>query len=415
MKIRDYLSRQISFDSILPKRLREVAVGLGDNAYYIAFTLYTVCVCIGWMSVSSMPLLEHIVAALQVVALLLLLTKCLVQEYKIGHLVLFTSLFIFLLLESRVSSSYLFIWLYVFTVSAQNIRLEKLALISFFTVFAMFLMTVGSETIGLADNIQLTRSDGSIRSSLGYAHPNGFGLFLLSLVCSWLTIRYTVLKKCDLLIPLIVALLINFVSGSRTTVVAVIIAALSFYLARLMQMGKNRRVFPLALILLVVVAAVTSLFLMINYDSDNEVLAAINHLLSDRIFLANHFCDELGINLFGTNTDLVEKFVFWGTPTGYLVDNSYCSTLLRFGVAVFTISMFAALLSIGGMAVKQEWDGRVLSGIAVYAVVGIMENVFFETSLNYYLIFTIFPLLYGYDAVQPSEINEPTRSECDHF
>ena len=179
MKIRDYLSRQISFDSILPKRLREVAVGLGDNAYYIAFTLYTVCVCIGWMSVSSMPQLEHIVAALQVVALLLLLTKCLVQEYKIGHLVLFTSLFIFLLLESRVSSSYLFIWLYVFTVSAQNIRLEKLALISFFTVFAMFLMTVGSETIGLADNIQLTRSDGSIRSSLGYAHPNGFGLFLL--------------------------------------------------------------------------------------------------------------------------------------------------------------------------------------------------------------------------------------------
>ena len=397
MTISDAASRQICFKNMLPHPLRRL-IGLWANtAYYVAFGLFTLCSSIGWMSVGNMPPADSLVTFLQIITLILLLTKALNQVYSIKQLAIYGAGLAFLVAESRVSSSYMFVWLFLFVVSVQDIRLSKLAAVSLMVVSVMLITTLCSEWLGLTNNVQLVRSDGSIRSSLGFSHPNGFGLAILSLTCSWLTVRYGSLSKIDLIVPLIAIVVIMQVSGSRTTAIAVVIAAICFFLNRFTRLGRSRNTAPILLAALIIVSIIASITLMIVYDPSNALTGALNSLLSDRLYLANRFYNELGIHLLGTNTDLAEVFMFWGVPTGYLVDNAYCSIILRFGAALFIMFILILVKSIVGMS-KANLDGRLLSGLTVYVIVGLMENAFFELSFNYYIIFVLAAVICGPDA-----------------
>ncbi|WP_220729228.1 hypothetical protein [Apilactobacillus zhangqiuensis] len=180
-------------------------------------------------------------------------------------------------------------------------------------------------------DVYVPRGD-TIRSSLGFNHPNSFGGYCLYILISFLLFFYSTgrLKRLNKLINLfwflvmfIAGFFIEFVyADSRSSQVAFIIIAL---LIIPLVFNKNIKSFkPLLGIFTLLIVTLTSIMIVFFYNEFSTFFVKLNDLTSNRLFLQNEAFRMFGFSFFNVS-DFAQGNPIW-------VDNQYVYDLISTGI-----------------------------------------------------------------------------------
>ena len=326
----------------------------------------------------------------QIAALLLFIVKIFTQTYEPRHIAWIAVGGALSAVSVTVTRDYTVAWATLFIIAAQDVTLEDAAkVVSYTTLLVCLLALVGWAT-GFNSNVIAARDNGLLRYALGFGHTNRLAACIAITCVSWIASHARNLRKRDLLILAATAALVYVLTNSRTTVASLMV----FFAVVAYEIYANRGVSPAACLVLMIVAAVGSLFLMFGYELlPMDWQGAFNSILTYRPYYFASYLHELGITLFGSNLAATNIQYVPGVEAGIVIDNSYVALLLGKGVVVF-----ALLLGLYAMCFRGARDNGVYASFCLamvyFLVCGFAENTLASIATNFCTMGIAY-LLYG--------------------
>lgn len=359
---------------------------IGEFVYYVAYGLYFFSCILDRTTFDEflfipVPLLSKIIS---LIILCLLLFKFVLQKASIKGWLLATGLVLVGFISWRNSQEGWLFWLALFIVCSEGVQLNILASISLALSIMILVIAPLFAANGIIDDITLNRS-GAIRHSLGFSHPNSFGMYMILACISISILLFGKSPKFQISLLIIAVATILMVSGSRTTAILALFQVLLLLVFFHIRSDRYRKAMSIAFTVAVALIVVLSFYFMVAYDPSRPVDFVINSLLSGRLRLAHGYYQMKGLSLLGT-TYADCPAIYWenGKPYDFVVDNAYCHLVLRYGIipsALFLIGLFSLLIK---LIRQKRWDG-LLYGITLMAVYGLTENVGVRIECNYFL------------------------------
>ena len=239
----------------------------------------------------------------------------------------------------------------------------------------------------LTNNYFMYRPDGRIRSSMGFAHPNNFGMYMFTICADYVYLNYQKFKIKNYLVILIMALLIYFVSNSRTSVIGLLLLLVLIFLSQKLKIKYlYNNFFKFIIINLPIIFIALTLIFVNLYNNHNEFVIKVNEILSNRIFYASSFLNEYDINLLGNKINYIStqeaKLI---SERASVLDNSYLSLVLNYGILTFII-IYYLLRKIINTAYEKK-DGAMLSIITVYVLICMIESILYKYQFDIYIMY----------------------------
>ena len=233
--------------------------------------------------------LPHLVIINLVILLFLNIKNLTKKEFFFVFLIL-----IFVFISSRFANNNSILILYLFIINSKQINLNKFIKQSYKFKFLFLFIIVSLYFMGFTNNFIMHREDGLIRSSMGFSHPNIFGLYVFSIFCEYIYINHKKIGTFTLTVfSLIVAFIISYFSDSRGSFVSVMFlySVIILYRYDLFKIFDNKIV-KLIINHLFIFAATISLFFAMKYVPSNPFYKNLDSLLSGRIRMANIFLNN---------------------------------------------------------------------------------------------------------------------------
>lgn len=367
-----------------------------NSLYYVAFSLYisvSLLLNTATRTFFDLDIVTFSRVAYLIIITLLVLKLVLRPLSPVGTATLVASLF-FGYFSWQYSNIDAFFWLILLIGSSKDVDFRRLVRLALAITALGFVLVILESQLGFVDNRNYGAAEFS-RYAHGFSHPNTFGYYALAIcLFAYSAILDTPSKRR--LVPTIasfagiVVLQIMNLSDvrSRTSLTMSIIASGLFVAFLLIDDTKTRQALKVLLFSLAGVGALVSLVAMFSYHPDSPMLTAIDHVLSGRISYANYYLNLKPLTLFGSSfNDAVPLGMDSGaqTPVTFLVDNSYCRLLIRFGI-IPTIVFFVgvAVLAIH-LCRSKRWDGLVF-GLVIALLYGLSEPVTMRPDWNVFLI-----------------------------
>lgn len=287
-----------------------------------------------------------------------------------------------------------FFWLILLIGSSKNVDFRRLVRLALAITALGFVLVVLESRLGLVDNRNYGTPELS-RYAFGFSHPNTYGYYALA-ICLFAYSCVLDMPRMRRPVPtiasvagIVVLQAINLSSvRSRTSFIMSLIASGLFVAFWLIRDSKTRQVLKVALFSIAGAGILFSIVAMFVYSPNNPVLVAINRVLSARISYANYYLNLRPLTLFGSSfNDATPIAVDAGaqTPVTFLVDNSYCRLLIRFGI-VPTIAFFVGVaVLVVRLCRSNRWDGLVF-GLVIALLYGLSEPVAMRPDWNVFLI-----------------------------
>lgn len=369
-------------------RLRDSLGGMGvsEATYYLAFCLYFIECAFDHTNFTEflfvpVPTLQSV---LQFCTLLLLFFKFLSQcaSFK-GWCIAALVVLVGFVTWRQSGEGWLF-WCALFVVCSHGVRLRPLAWCAFVLSTVTFLLTVCFAQFGIIENMVGVRA-GVTRYSMGFSHPNSFGLFLLIICFSFSVLRFGKNPLPDILLIAVTDALNLAVADSRTCVMlslVQVVLLLVFYFAR---SDSSRRLMMRVFAVGVLLVVALSMYFMVAYDPSNPVQLALDSALSGRLRLAHGYFEMQPFTLLGSTFEQFSP-IYWenGKPYTFVVDNAWCHLILRYGLvptALFSCGFFAMLFKLLN---ERRWDA-LLFGFVLMAAYGLSETLGIRIECNYFL------------------------------
>lgn len=191
--------------------------------------------------------------------------------------------------------------------------------------------------LNLTDVYYMYRSDGTIRSSMGFSHPNIFGGFVFSIVCDYIFLRKDKINIFDIVVIILLSFGVSYFSDSRTSQICIILVMLGSIFIKIDKI----KILDLKLVKFIVnnsffIFSIISFILAYLLVQNNPTVINLNESLSGRISFIARFFDEYVVNLFGREIEIIGTLQSKTTgESPWILDNSYAMILLRYGVVTF--------------------------------------------------------------------------------
>ncbi len=367
----------------------ENAIGemrVSEAAYYLAFCLYFIDCAFDRTEFTEFLFVSVSVlqTMLQVCILLLLFFKFLSQRASFKGWCIAAFVVLIGLVSWRQSGEGWLFWCALFIVCAHGMRLRPLAWCVLVLSVVTLCLTVVFAQLEVIENVASTRH-GVTRYAMGFTHPNGLGLYLSIVCCSFSVLRFGKNPLPDILL-IAAADVLNLVAADSRTAVLLsfvqVILLLVFYFAR---SEVSRKYMRCAFTVSVLSVVALSMYFMVAYDPSNPVHFALNSTLSGRLWLAHSYYEMQPLTLLGST---FEKFspIYWenGKPYTFVVDNAWCHLILRYGLVpatLFSCGFFAMLFR---LLRGKKWDA-LLFGFVLMSVYGFSETLGIRIECNYFL------------------------------
>lgn len=244
-------------------------------------------------------------------------------------------------------------------------------------------------TVLLCSGLNLTtnfetfaRMDGSLRYTLGFAHPNAFGIYSSMIVIEKLYLDYSNNKRSIIIQNIIlstIVLVINiFVTNSRTTCILLFVTVVIYLIPK----NKITKFFqhPIMKILerySIFLFAIISLILISIGQSSSIIASKINSLLSFRPRLFAQYYDSFGFTFMGNS---LPSQVSGRTP----LDNTYLTIFIKYGIIHFVILSTTIIKSIIKMQTKKDYFLIYILNIILFF--GIMETSAIKPGINPFIL-----------------------------
>lgn len=356
--------------------------------FYISFSMILILQM--FLSASSLKYINIIspLSNLKYLFLLFLIIRIFFISYKVKHFFLFIFIGSLLAVSYIKSGSTTLLISYILIISAKDIDFTKLlkVFISVLSVSSIFIILLSQANI--IENLQIIRQDtGDLRYALGFGHPNTLGLVVLLVCMSWMYIRFDNLNFIDYISWALLALLIDQVVDSRTSLYMIL---LLLFLTIIFKMFGNVimkfNISKLLLILMFPLFSLLSIWFTVQYDRTNPLFVLINQLVSGRIRLANYFYNEYGFSLFGQKITLIGTIESLYIPgaSPQLLDNVYLQLIIRFGFISLLIFCGCYIFLIN-KCIKEKNIALIIC-IILMAIYGLTEVYPINVIYNFTLI-----------------------------
>lgn len=284
----------------------------------------------------------------------------------------------------RASGNTLVIWTVLFIVFGKDVEIRPLAAIAFVVYSLTVFLAVICCFSGVIEDITYLRGSSiGARSSLGFNHPNSFGKCLFEANLAYLTLRFGKIKMYDLIAPLLSIVTMIFLVDTRTSAFALLIAASLMFI---LQRSFAKKMGPPISLGISVAIIVASYYFMAAYNPGNTLHATLNEALSNRLYYANYFFTGWPLTLFGY--DFADAPLHLRENQGairLIVDNTYCFTLVQFGLLT-AILLCVAVVLVFLKAKKEECFNAALCGLVIMVVLGFSETWVVRFDANYFLV-----------------------------
>lgn len=244
------------------------------------------------------------------------------------------------------SDVYYFILLIAMIFSIADLKeFNRLIKVSLIGQIQSLLVVILLYTFDYIEEFQLIR-DSKVRHSLGFTHPNVLGTLLFSMIMAYFYLRKNKLCFVEILFSYLFVYLISAITGSRTSAACLFI---SITVLLVIKIGKNFKISHKIFIIygcLFPIVTFISYYLGVLYGKQNALILVLDKLFSRRLYFNHWFLNLYSMKPFG------QRMVFVNSKEAALnqfmkaeiLDNSYISIILRFGLVLFIVIVFANLI-----------------------------------------------------------------------
>lgn len=369
---------------IIANQVDEIGIKKGSvltpsNLYYLAFGIYFISYVIRYTDLNVYRL--HI--AVNYVCMLLLFIKFMTQHLNPRNLSVTAFCVVTGFLSWRITKDENLFLLIVFVVSGQDVEIQKLATIVFYSeLFCITLISIFGG-LGLIQSVHLYRDGIGLRTSVGFSSVNRFGLNFLCLCCAYLLMEWPNISWKSFGFCGVCSLIVKMVSDSRTSVLLILLLP---FIALIMTAPKRRvakRILIVVLICIIALSCLLSIYVAYNYDESYAPMLKLNELLTGRPAIIHYYYAHYSITLFGYNIELINGDLFG--MQGVVMDNAYAKMLLVCGVLP-TLVFLAMYLNVFMHSLRRGVIDSYLFGLFVYALVGLSEWQMYHFAMNYCII-----------------------------
>lgn len=362
-------------------------ISVEEFLFYLAFSIYFFLS--GFQRTEYFSEVSNVVESLKILLQIsiigLLLLKGVIQKVRVERWVIALLLTAVGFLTWKFSGTAWLFWAVIFVVFGYGIDIQKLSYVVFGSALVLLLITVGGSVMGVINNTVFVRG-GVLRYGMGFIHPNYLGLFCSVLCASFSVAKFGKPLYLDYLLLFISICFVLFFCDSRTSALLMLIQAVLLAVFSLCKTSKSRKAARAAFLFVFVFLVIVSVYFMAFFNAGNPIHAAINNLLSGRLyFMHGYFCLK-PFSLFGCS---YEGFVpiYWenGQSQTFVVDNGYCHLFLHFGVIAFTVFIAAYFFVLCDLSRMKSWDYRLFL-LTLMAVYSFTETVGLQIETNYALL-----------------------------
>lgn len=261
---------------------------------------------------------------------------------------------------------------------------------SSFTVLLYYLTK-----IGYLHDVTTMRNGGIIRHSLGYAHPNRFGAAIFIIVLYTTYLRRKKIGFKDLCFQIVMFLIVVYVSDSRNSAIGILVVCLyTFFVSikKLFIKRKNsikqryKKIIEYTLIGGAILLIIVTVYMCINYNTDNVIMKKLNLLFNTRIELGNMILSYYKPTLFGQGIqtysweDVLSKGLSHSLTAA---DILYIYIYTNYGIVSLVIYIFILIQNI---KIALHKDNFLVFVVILISVISCVENQYLAVGSNIFIL-----------------------------
>lgn len=306
------------------------------------------------------------------------------SDYSLKQLLFIFSILAIFYMGFSVSRSRHLFQGFVLVFSAKRINWHRFAIVNTCFYPILLLSIFICNRMGLIINLNLTRNN-SVRTDIGFSHPNVFGAYLMVICMSWMIIRYEKLKIYDYLIFIAITVYIWLGPNSRSSSLTLVLMMLALPLFKKWGHLFKKKIIQIFLSLCYPLGFLLSYICSLFYSSENNLLTLIDKILSGRISLANVFLLNYSPTLFGQKLKLVSSAqISLKGGTSAILDNAYIRMYLETGIIPTIIFICIMVTAIYYLIDKGHYN--LVLCLCLFSVYGLFEYRINKISVNFLLL-----------------------------
>ncbi len=227
------------------------------------------------------------------------------------------------------------------------------------------------------------------RLTMGFDHANTFGCELMIVGIEFLYLTRKSKNPLSLIVCLFFVVANYVIARSRSSMIILSLAIIFFLIFKFkISILKNK---PIQIFIRnsFLILTLVSFGLFFLYRLGNPLAIKLDSLFSSRIFLASHYLDVYGVNLFGNEilkSGLAGAYI--GDNWYYVLDMSFINFVLSYGIIGWLV--FAYLFNITFKSLFNEKKHGLVLVLLLVLIYGMMENYAFIIGHNIFLIVLVY-------------------------
>lgn len=342
--------------------------------FYIAFFLLLFKICYSTSDIFTVP---DIMSKIFTVMIVLLFTiKIFAEKYNNKEKIMIIAIGIITMYTSYITKDYNVFLTFLLMTSLKSINLRDILkkIIIFFTI--MLLVHIIVYTLMLifdSPNIELYyTSDGEERYNLGLGHPNYASLIMFIVYMAFVYLNYN--KKnlaLEYIIGIIIIIIINFTTKSRTTMISIPIFMFLIYISR---SGKNifKNMIKICAKYIFIIFSIGIIIFLTSNSKYTKNDQKLDQIVSGRIWNMKKGFREDGISYLGHYIDRKDDRI--------ILDNVYAKIIINYGIVYLFILSY---LLVSNSKKMTDKDNAIM---IIFCIVGMTEYLIVNTCISVPLI-----------------------------
>lgn len=357
---------------------------INEYLFYISYTLILITTMFTRVSIIS-----KLYTYIDLLSLLIIFINCILASDKFTRkdLLIFFLILTISFISYYVCDSNFIFKLFLIIYSARNLNFDECVKKDFKIKLLLFISVVALHFLGLTNDYIMIRSDGTIRNSMGFSHPNIFGIYILMLCLEYVYIHDFKSNKTQYFILVVLIFIVNYFANSRASMLVMLLMLLTcIFKKTIFYLLENKKWIKKIATNSFLILSIFTLFLTVLYQQGSDVGIEINKLTSNRISSISQFYNKYGLHLFGSKLTLVSTEVATLTrKQAYILDNSYANLIIQYGVLIYIIIGIFFKKSFNKMYNDKNYSLMLV--FILLLIYGIMENSILKISYNFFLIY----------------------------
>lgn len=265
-------------------------------------------------------------------------------------------------------------------ISGLSINFDKAVIVQFVSKIFGIILTLLFYWGGYAKDIIMTRTNGQIRHSFGFIHPNSYATHVAYSSLMYLFIRKNKITQIELLLIAVINIIVSQITGTRTSLLIIL---LGVFLISIEKVFENGWICNIKKINWFYIFGILSLLLSFLYNKYSNFLLPLDELFSGRLRQSSVFLSKYGISIFG-------QFIQTGMDNSigdsygkvYILDNMYMKLIIQYGciLTIYFIGFFSHIRK------KNESNFIVQTSLLLLALYGVSESSPLSVETNFFLL-----------------------------